>query len=56
MEGHAPAGGNVTFRTLGFKAHPYLMPKDTIVNKAASQVIAHLSHYSIVCHQQAACL
>lgn len=38
VESNAPAGANVTFRTLGFKAHPYLMPKDTIVNKAAAEV------------------
>lgn len=35
---HAPAAANVTFKTLGFKAFPYSMPKDTIVNNAASKV------------------
>lgn len=35
---HAPDGATVTFKTLGFKAFPYSMPKDTIVNKAAAKV------------------
>ena len=38
VEEHAPEGAKVTFKTLGFKAFPYSMPKDTVVNKAASQV------------------
>lgn len=38
MEKHAPQGAKVTFRLLGFKASPYSMPKDTIVNKAAAKV------------------
>ncbi|DBA76494.1 TPA: hypothetical protein ACH3X2_008556 [Trebouxia sp. C0005] len=39
MDRHAPHGAKVTFRLLGFKAHPYSMPKDTIVNKAAAKVL-----------------
>ncbi len=35
VDKHAPHGA---FRLLGFKAHPYSMPKDTIVNKAAAKV------------------
>ena len=35
---HAPAGAKVTFKTLGFKAFPYSMPKDTVVNVAAAKV------------------
>jgi len=38
VDAHAPHGAKVTFRLLGFKAHPYSMPKDTIVNKAAAKV------------------
>ena len=38
VDKHAPHGAKVTFRLLGFKAHPYSMPKDTIVNKAAAKV------------------
>lgn len=35
---YAPEGARVTFTTLGFKAFPYSMPKDTIINRAASKV------------------
>ena len=35
---HRPAGATVTFKTLGFKAFPYKMPKDTVVNQAAAKV------------------
>lgn len=38
VDKHAPHGAKVAFRLLGFKAHPYSMPKDTIVNKAAAKV------------------
>lgn len=40
---HAPAAANVTFKTLGFKAFPYSMPKDTIVNNAASKVLQEVT-------------
>lgn len=39
VDKHAPTGAKVTFKTLGFKAFPYSMPKDTIVNKAAAKVL-----------------
>lgn len=46
MEKHAPEGAKVTFKTLGFKAFPYSMPKDIIVNKAAAEVGASsLQHW-----------
>ena len=35
---HGPDGAKITFRTLGFKAFPYSMPKDTVVNVAAAKV------------------
>ena len=54
VESHTPAGANVTLTTLGFKAHPYLMPKDTVINQAAAQVSAdHLAqpHFNGVCQE-----
>ena len=52
VESHTPAGANVTLKTLGFKAHPYLMPKDTVINQAAAQVSADClaqTHFKRVC-------
>ena len=39
-EGHAPPQTKLTFRKLPFHAQPYLMPRDTVANKAATKVLS----------------
>ena len=38
-EGHAPPQTKLTFRKLPFHAQPYLMPRDTVANRAATKVL-----------------
>ena len=37
-ESHAPPQTRLTFRKLPFHAQPYLMPRDTVANRAATKV------------------
>ena len=37
-ESNAPPQTRLTFRKLPFHAQPYLMPRDTVANKAATKV------------------
>ena len=39
-EGHAPPQTKLTFRKLPFHAQPYLMPRDTVANRAATKVLS----------------
>ena len=38
-ESHAPPQTKLTFRKLPFHAQPYLMPRDTVANRAATKVL-----------------
>lgn len=39
-ENHAPPQTRLRFRKLPFHAQPYLMPRDTVANRAATKVLA----------------
>ncbi|CAK0764903.1 hypothetical protein CVIRNUC_003205 [Coccomyxa viridis] len=41
-EGHAPPQTKLTFRKLPFHAQPYLMPRNTMANRAATKVLKGL--------------
>ncbi len=42
VDTHAPAQTRLTFTPLPFRAHPYIMPRDTVANRAAAKVTATL--------------
>lgn len=48
-QSHAPPHTNLTFRKLPFHAQPYLMPRDTVANRAATKVlfVSHDPHAEI---------
>ena len=47
-ESHAPPQTRLTFRKLAFHAQPYLMPRDTVANRAATKVqLPPCNHLSV---------
>ena len=40
VETHAPPQTRLKFLPLPFRAHPYIMPRDTVANRAAAKVMA----------------
>lgn len=40
VETHAPPQTRLKFLPLPFRAHPYIMPRDTVANRAATKVMA----------------
>ncbi|EIE20818.1 peptidase M20 [Coccomyxa subellipsoidea C-169] len=42
VDTHAPAQTRLTFTPLPFRAHPYIMPRDTVANRAAAKVLGGL--------------
>lgn len=48
-ENHAPPQTRLTFRKLPFHAQPYLMPRDTVANRAAAKVLTCLFLAKLPC-------
>ena len=48
-ENHAPPQTRLIFRKLPFHAQPYLMPRDTVANRAATKVLAWLFLAQLPC-------
>ena len=42
VETHAPPQTRLTFTPLPFRANPYIMPRDTVANRAAAKVMSFL--------------
>lgn len=40
VETHAPPHTRLTFTPLPFRANPYIMPRDTVANRAAAKVVS----------------